>query len=678
MSAVAVTRVGKVGVIRVDAPPVNAISQAVRQGLWDAFQTVSDDQQIAVAVLICAGRTFMAGADASELGKPPVPPHLNDLVSFIESCPKPVVAAIHGQALGGGLEIALACSHRIATAQARFGLPEVNLGFVPGAGGTQRLPRLIGVEPALEMAVEGKPVSAQKALGTGLINAIVQDLEPDAVGFATDLIGVDPAQFRLNQPIATESFDAGVFDQWRAICAKRKRGLDAPLAVIDAVQAATGPDFQAGLEKERALSLGLRKSPQSTALRHIFFAERATYKVDGLDLAQAEDLSSVAVIGAGTMGAGIAQVFAAQDIPVILVEISDQAAQAGLDRIRGNLKQAVKRGRMDAARADAVLARVAPTTDYEALASVDLVIEAAVEDMAIKKRIFARLDQVCHPGAILATNTSYLDINEIAAATSRPDRVAGLHFFSPAQIMKLVEIIRTDRTDSAVTATLAAMMKKLGKIGVIAGVCHGFIGNRMYQVYQREAGLLMLECGSPEPVDAALRQFGMAMGPFQVLDLSGIDIGYLMRKALPDGAVHPHAFRVHDRLVEMERKGRKTQAGFYRYDGDGPALDETVLGLIAEVAEKAGIAPRALSAQEITDRCMRVLRDEGDAILSERIAAKRGDIDVVFVNGYGFPRHKGGPMFHAAGLNGDRGLHSSQRVDNTMPETPGDLRCKLT
>lgn len=649
MSAVKVTRTEQVALIRVDAPPVNAISQAVRQGLWDAFQAVSTDPQVAVVVLICAGRTFMAGADASELGKLPVPPHLNDLVLFIESCPKPVVAAIHGQALGGGLEIALACSHRIATADARLGLPEVHLGFVPGAGGTQRLPRLIGVEPALEMAVEGKPVSAQKALESGLINAIADDLEHDALSFAATLTGMDPTPFKLKRPIAPDSFDPGVFDQWRAMCGKRKRGLDAPLAVIDAVQAATGTDFRAGLDAERALSLELRKSSQSTALRHIFFAERATHKVEGLDLSQAAEVNSVAVIGAGTMGAGIAQVFASQNIPVTLVEISDEAAQAGIERVRDNLEQAVKRGKLDRAQAEIILAKVTLTTDYQDLAHTDLVIEAAVEDMAIKKKIFERLDQVCHPTAILATNTSYLDINEIASATARPDRVAGLHFFSPAQIMKLVEVIRTDRTAPEVTATLAAVMKKLGKIGVIAGVCHGFIGNRMYQAYQREAGLLMLECGSPEVVDAALRRLGMAMGPFQVLDLSGIDIGYLMRKSLPEGAVHPHAFQVHDQLVEMGRKGRKTQAGFYRYDGGDVTLDEDVKSLIQSVAEKAGIAHRVQSDHDIAERCIHALHQEGTAILREGIAEKPGDIDVVFVNGYGFPRYKGGPMHHCSG-----------------------------
>lgn len=646
MNAVTLTRKDQVGIVRVDAPPVNAISQTVRQGLLEAFDEVTNDPQIAVAVLICSGRTFMTGADVREFGKPPMPPHLNDLVSFIESCPKPVVAAIHGQALGGGLELALACSHRIATANARFGLPEVMLGIVPGAGGTQRLPRLVGVEQALNLAVEGKPVSAKVAVEIGLIDKIADDLEPEAITYANALIGVDTAPLKLNLPISADSFDPALFDQWRAMCAKRKRGFDAPLAVIDALEAATGPDFQAGLDKERNLFLTLRQSTQSGALRHIFFAERETYKVEGLDLSQAGEIGSVAVIGAGTMGAGIAQVFATQGIAVTLVEISDEAAQSGINRIRGNLEQGVKRGKMSAARAETILTLISPTTDYDDMALTDLVIEAAVEDIVIKKKIFKRLDKICHPGAILATNTSYLDIDEIAQATDRPERVAGLHFFSPAHIMKLVEIIRTDQTDPAVTATLAATMKKLGKTGVIAGVCHGFIGNRMYQAYQREAGLLMLECGSPEPVDAALRQYGMAMGPFQVLDLSGIDIGYLMRKSLPVGAVHPHAFQVHDRLVEMGRKGRKTKAGFYGYNEKDPSIDEVVLGLIREAAEDAGINSRDLSAEEIARRCIDALQQEGDEILKEGIAAKPGDIDVVFVNGYGFPRYQGGPMYH--------------------------------
>ncbi|SLN19570.1 Fatty acid oxidation complex subunit alpha [Falsiruegeria litorea R37] len=645
MAVVTVSRNGPIALIRIDHPPVNAISQAVRKGIGEAVTMVDADAEIKAAVLICEGRTFMAGADASELGKPPVPPHLNDLTDHIEACSKPLVAAIHGQALGGGLEIALACSHRLAMETTRFGLPEVNLGFVPGAGGTQRLPRLIGVKHALTMAVEGKPVNAAKALEYGLIDQVVADLELDAVAFALSLIGSDVSDRKLNQPIAADSFNAGIFDEWRALCAKRKRGLVAPLAVINAVQAATGPDADAGKRRERELSLELRKSPQSTALRHIFFAERSSAKVDGIDPKSARPIETVAVIGAGTMGAGIAQFFASNARPVLLVEISNEAAQAGLERIRVNLAQSVARNKLTQAKADTLISLITTTTDYADLAQVDLVIEAAVENMEIKKQIFAKLDHSCKADAILATNTSYLDINALAQTTQRPERIAGLHFFSPAHVMKLVEVIRPDTVAPWVIATLAQGMKQLGKIPVVSGVCHGFIGNRIYQSYQREAGLLMLETGSPEVVDEAMRAYGMAMGPYQVLDLSGIDIGYLMRKSLTEGAVHPHAFQVHDRLVEMDRKGRKTERGFYGYDREAPYIDPVVLDLIQTVAKEAGIAPRDLTETEISDRCVRAMATEAEAILAEGIAAKAGDVDVVLVNGYGFPRHKGGPVF---------------------------------
>lgn len=645
MAVVTVSQSGPIALIRVENPPVNAISQAVRQGLAEAITQIDNDAAVQAAVLICSGRTFMAGADASELGKPPVPPHLNDLTDHIEGCSKPLVAAIHGQALGGGLEIALACSHRVAVDSARFGLPEVNLGFVPGAGGTQRLPRLIGVQPALSMAVEGKPIGAAKALEQGLIDQIVTVLEAEAIAFATTLIGQNVDARRLHHQIAADSFDAGLFDEWRAYCAKRKRGLDAPLAVIDAVEAATGSDAETGKLRERALSLELRKSPQSKALRHIFFAERSSAKVDGIDPKSARAVDHVAVIGAGTMGAGIAHFFASNARAVTLVEISDEAAQAGLERIRANLAQSVKRGKLSQDKADATLARIATTTDYADLAQVDLVIEAAVENFDIKTQIFAKLDQSCKPDAILATNTSYLDINALAATTQRPERVAGLHFFSPAHVMKLVEVIRPGDVAHWVIATLTQLTKSLGKIPVVSGVCHGFIGNRIYQSYQREAGLLMLETGSPEVVDRSMRAYGMAMGPYQVLDLSGIDIGYLMRKSLPAGSVHPHAFQVHDRLVEMERKGRKTGAGFYTYGGDTPVIDDTVLELVQSVAQEAGIRQTTLPETEIAARCVRAMATEAEAILAEGIAAKPSDVDVVLVNGYGFPRHKGGPMF---------------------------------
>lgn len=652
MSVVKLDRRGTVGVIRVDNPPVNAISQAVRQGLYDAIIEISGDDTIKSAILICEGRTFMAGADASELGKSPVPPHLNDLVVHIESCPKPIAAAIHGQALGGGLEIALGCSHRVAVDGANFGLPEVTLGFVPGAGGTQRLPRLIGVEAALKMAVEGRPINSQAALKSGLIDRIATSLEDDTVALADEVAGTDMTARKLNRPIDAGSFNAEVFDEWRANYTRRKRGVLAPQAVIDAVEAAATKSFQEGLDKERALSLELRKHPQSTALRHIFFAERASSKVDGVDLKSAAPIQSVAVIGAGTMGAGIAQFFAMNKIPVTLVEISEEAAAAGIERVAGNIAQSIKRGKMSEAAGQEILARITPTTDYADMAQLDLVIEAAVENMEIKKKIFQQLDETCKPETILSTNTSYLDINEIAQATNRPGKVVGLHFFSPAHVMKLVEIVRTDGAEPGVIASLTAMMKKLGKIGVIAGVCHGFIGNRMYQCYQREAGLLLLETGSPEAVDAAMRQYGMAMGPFQVLDLSGIDIGYLMRKALPPGSVHPHAFQVHDRLVEMDRKGRKSGAGFYLYGEDGASSDDLVRDMIREEAAKAGIGQREVTVEDIAARCVKALADEGEKILAEGIAAKPGDIDVVFVNGYGFPRHQGGPMHYQSTVSG--------------------------
>lgn len=647
MSAVKISRTKDIAVIEVSNPPVNAISHAVRQGLATSIAETIDDNSIRAAVLKCAGRTFMAGADVTEFGKPPMPPHLNDLVELIENCPKPFLAAIHGQALGGGLEIALACSHRIATLNARLGLPEVNLGVIPGAGGTQRLPRLIGVANALEMVTGGRPVTARKALNMGLVDALVDDVVTQAVEFAKSLADEDTRHRTPSAPIDPASFDADIFDKLRTKFRAGKPGLLAPQAAIDAVEAATGADVEAGKQKERELFLRLRQDPQSAALRHIFFAERASSKVDGLDLKSARAIESVAVIGAGTMGAGIAQFFATNGHSVILLEISNDAAQAGFERISKNLEQSVKRGKITAQDVISILEKISVTTAYDRLNNVDLVIEAAVESMAIKQNIFAQLDAACRPDAILATNTSYLDINELAKGTAHPKRVVGLHFFSPAHVMRLVEIIRTDHADPRVIATLAAAMKKMGKIAVIAGVCHGFIGNRMYQKYQREAGLLLLETGRPDAVDNALKDFGMAMGPFEVLDLSGIDIGYMMRKSLPAGSVDPIAFQVHDRLVEMGRKGRKSKAGFYRYDTDVVECDDVVQDIVQNIGISAGIASREIEASVIVDRCLSALAAEGEAILAEGIASKPGDIDVVFVNGYGFPRHKGGPFYHS-------------------------------
>ncbi|WP_159087083.1 3-hydroxyacyl-CoA dehydrogenase NAD-binding domain-containing protein [Loktanella sp. Alg231-35] len=637
---------GAIAIIRICNPPVNAISQAVRQGMLEAVQTFADTPECKAAVLICEGRTFMAGADVKEFGAPPIPPHLPELISEIETCPKPIVAAIHGQALGGGLEIALGCAWRIAVERARFGLPEVTLGVIPGAGGTQRLPRLVGVQSALDIAVGGRPVNAAKALKIGLIDKIIGDLETEAIAFATEIAGTDPASRRLDMAMPG-SESASIFETTRTMLGKRKPGQNAPLAAVTAIEAATQLPFDEGMAIERKLFLELRGSPQAAALRHIFFAERASTKVAGIDLKSAGRIERVAVIGAGTMGAGIALFFAGRNIPVTLVEITKEAAEAGLGRIKDNIAQSVLRGKLSDADAEAILERIFLTTDYDDLADTDLVIEAAVENLSIKKKIFAQLDDVCRSDAILATNTSYLDINDLAASTKCPNRIVGLHFFSPAHVMKLVEIVRTDKSDDQVIATLTSEMKKLGKTAVIAGVCHGFIGNRMYQSYQREAGLLLLETGKPEIVDSALRQFGMAMGPFQTLDLSGIDIGYLMRKSLPVDAIHPYAFQVHDRLVEMDRKGRKSKTGFYRYVASKPETDDLVSKLVAQVASEFDITQRDIPPEEIARRCMQALSIEGQKILQEGIADKPGDIDVVFVNGYGFPRHLGGPMYFA-------------------------------
>lgn len=648
MTPVQLTVEDAVGIITVDKPPVNAISQSVRQGIYDAVTAINARDDIQSVVLICEGRTFMAGADISELGKPPVPPFLNDLVDHIEASEKPIVAAIHGQALGGGLEIALGCAYRLAEQKARLGLPEVKLGLIPGAGGTQRLPRLIGAENALPMVAEGNPINAAKALDMGLIDKVSEgSLREDAIAFAKEIADADFDSRRLSLRPLAEVTDTTVFSDTRIKAAKRQRGVLAAEAAIDVVELSTQVSFKNGAAKEREWSLQLRQSPQSAALRHIFFAEREAAKTTDKHLGELPNIETIAVIGAGTMGAGIATFFALAGYPVSLLEISEDAVTAGMQRIEGNLQQSVKRGQLSGAQAQNTLALIHPTVSYDDLAETDLVIEAVFERMDIKEEIFGKLDRICKPGAILASNTSYLDVNQIAAVTSRPESVVGLHFFSPAHIMKLVEIVRTEQASAEVMAALAGLIKRSGKIGVQAGVCHGFIGNRMYQCYQREAGLLMLEGASPKQIDDALYDFGMAMGPLSVFDLSGLDISYMMRKSLPADQVHPTAFQVHDQLVEMDRKGRKTGAGFYNYANNKAEEDAFVIELIKKTAEKCRVKQRTISNEEIIKRCMTALAEEGEKILAEGIAQRASDIDVVFVNGYGFPRHRGGPMHYS-------------------------------
>ncbi|HKX80009.1 MAG TPA: 3-hydroxyacyl-CoA dehydrogenase NAD-binding domain-containing protein [Novosphingobium sp.] len=633
-------------------PPVNALSREERAGIVEAMAAAQAPE--VRAVIICgANNTFIAGADIREFGKEPEPPHLPEVVDAIEGCSRPVIAAIAGQALGGGLEIALGCHYRIAAPGARLGLPEVTLGIVPGAGGTQRLPRLIDPVAAATMVSGGKPVTAAQALASGLIDRIAEEgrLIEDAVQFAAEVADADLAARRLSgRGTADPAPLAEGFERLASTTRRQARGAEAPIAALELVKLATTTPFAEGAAKERETFLRLRAGGQAKALRHIFFAERAAAKppADVRD-AVARPVNRVGVIGAGTMGAGIAMSFADSGFPVTIVETSAEALARGSERIAQSYQASVKQGRISEAAAAERTALVQGSTDYEDLAGCDLIIEAAFEAVDVKRDIFQRLDAVARPGAILASNTSYLDLNEIAAFTSRPGDVVGMHYFSPANVMRLLEVVRGRDTAPDVLVTALAVAKRTGKVPVVAGVCNGFIGNRMLKAYVREAGLLLLEGATPEQVDGALTRFGMAMGPFAVADLSGIDIGYKARKAMAPGSYEPMATIVHDRLAEAGYLGRKTGSGFYLYEDGSKAagINPEVPQIIADARQEAGVAQRKIDDAEIVDRCMLALANEGGFILDEGIAASSGDIDVVYVNGYGFPRHRGGPMFHA-------------------------------
>ncbi|MCP5090881.1 MAG: 3-hydroxyacyl-CoA dehydrogenase, partial [Gammaproteobacteria bacterium] len=641
---------GNIGVITVDNPPVNALSQPVRQGLFDAIAEAEGDASKAVLV-ICEGRTFIAGADITEFGKPPAEPWLPAVFDRIEALDKPVVAAIHGTALGGGFETTLAAHYRCAVPTARVGLPEVKLGLLPGAGGTQRLPRLGGVEAALELMTSGSPMPALRALELGLIDKIIEgDLREGALAWAEDLVANDAPVRRISEQAVPEH-DVAVFDRFRGMAAKRARRQIAPQSIIDCVEAATQMSFDEGSRVEREKFLELMQGPQSAAMRHLFFAERQAAKIDDLPKdTPKRSVRSVGIIGGGTMGGGIAMSFANAGIPVTLIEINDEALQRGLSIIDKNYAGSVKRGKLSEDRAEQCRALISGSTDYDSLADVDLVIEAVFEDPDLKKTIFARLDDVCKPGAILATNTSYQDVNEIAAATQRPQDVIGLHFFSPANIMKLLEVVRADKTANDVLATCMALARKIRKVPVMSGVCYGFVGNRMLQPYFREAQLCVIEGATPEQVDNAMESWGMAMGPLRVADLAGIDVGYKARQALPEAQRgDPRSYRVADVLAEMGRLGQKTGAGFYQYDPDTRkhASDPAVLEVIEHEAAAFGIERREIPDEEIVDRLVYGLVNEGMRIVEEGIAQRPGDIDVVYAYGYGFPAWRGGPMHYA-------------------------------
>ncbi|WND01536.1 3-hydroxyacyl-CoA dehydrogenase NAD-binding domain-containing protein [Temperatibacter marinus] len=632
--------------LTVDNPPVNAISHSVRQGLADGITAAQKDERVKSIVIHCAGRSFMAGADIKEFGKPPQEPHLPDVCHHIEACNKPVIAVIHGVALGGGLEIALGAHYRIADESAQLGLPEVNLGLIPGAGGTQRTPRLIGVEAATDLITSGKPIRADKALTLGLIDAVVEGaLKKAALKFAHSVQEKEiPKPYAQKPAIPSETF----FEDTRRLLSKRKKGFEAPQACINAVEAASTLSFMDGMKRERELFIECRNSSQSAAQRHMFFAERESLKVEDVPReTSAYPIKSVAIIGAGTMGAGIAIAFLDKGMPVILKEVSEEALKAGINRVEMNYAQQVKKGRLSEAMKDSRLALLKGSIDYGDLSDVDLVIEAAFEKMDIKKLIFAELDKAVKKTCILATNTSYLDVNEIAESVSNPKNVIGLHFFSPANIMKLLEIVRGKATSIETLNTALQLCKKIGKVGVVSGVCFGFIGNRMFQHYQREVGLLMIEGATPWQIDQALTKYGMPMGPCAVADLAGLDIGYFTRQSLSDDQYEAKAFLLHDRLVEMDRKGQKTGAGFYDYADRQGSPSAMVENMLSEISQELGIERRAVSEAEIVERTIDALICSGSEILSEGIAARSSDIDVVYCNGYGFPRWRGGPMHYA-------------------------------
>ncbi|HET9070175.1 MAG TPA: 3-hydroxyacyl-CoA dehydrogenase NAD-binding domain-containing protein [Amaricoccus sp.] len=632
-------REGRVAVVTVDNPPVNALSQALRQSLWDAAEALDADPAVDAVVLLCAGRTFIAGADVTEFGKPPQPPHLPDLVARIEAAKKPWTAAIHGSALGGGFEVALACRFRVALASASVGLPEVTLGIVPGAGGTVRVPRLVPPATAIDLVTTGRPVKASKALELGLIDRIVAgDLRAAATAFAADLPPI-PAPLRDRTPITAEP---GFWEEAEKQVKKAARGEAAPLRALACLRRATETDFDTAMAFERETFLALRASPEAAALRHVFFAERAAPRPASIKGVEPKPVRTAAVIGGGTMGAGIAAALRDAGLPVTLIERDDEALARGLTNLCGIFDAAVKRGRLTEADAADRLSGVTAATDYAALADTDLVIEAVFEDLAVKRAVFARLGVACRPDAILATNTSYLDPRAIAEGLPNPSRFIGLHFFSPANVMKLLEIVPAPETSPETLATGFALAAKLRKIPVAAGICDGFIGNRILKRY-RAAAEALVRAGTPiAEVDAAMRAYGFAMGPFEAQDLGGLDIAFLQREAAR-GRGEDTPETLGDLLVRAGRKGQKTGGGWYDYTpGDRTPQPSASTAALLAPRIRTSEAPPDIAAHLVAE-----MAAEGEAILAEGIAAQPADIDLVEIHGYGFPRRRGGPMFAA-------------------------------
>ena len=641
---------GNIGIITVNNPPVNALSQAVRAGIKTGIEKGIADQDVAVMLIICEGRTFIAGADIREFGKPPMEPFLPDVCQFIEDSPKPVVAAIHGTALGGGLEIPLSCHFRIALASAKVGLPEVKLGLLPGAGGTQRLPRVAGVQAALEMITSGTPVAAAKAKAMGILDEVVDgDLKAAALAYAKRVVDQKLPIRKVSQ-LTAKADSPAVFEDFAKSISRKSRGYIAPFKCIEAVKAATELPFAEGMKRERQIFVELQASDQSKAQRHVFFAEREVVRIPGLpDDQPTRDIKSVGILGAGTMGGGIAMCFANAGIPVVLLDVKQEFIDKGMAVIKKNYANTVAKGSLKQEVMDKRMSLIQPTLAYEDLKNVDLVIEAVFEDMAIKKEVFTKLDAVCKPGAILASNTSYLNIDAIAEITKRPQDVMGMHFFSPANVMRLLENVRGKKTTPDVYATAMKVGKTIGKVPVLVGVCDGFVGNRMLAKRTRECGFMLEEGALPWQIDKVIYDFGFPMGPYAMGDMAGLDVGWRNRKAKFDSlTLREQKNTILDKICEMGRFGQKTGAGFYKYDEKrNPTPDPMIEELIINHSKEVGIPRRNISDQEIIERAIYAMINEGAKILEEGIAARPLDIDVVWLYGYGFPIYLGGPMFYA-------------------------------
>ena len=642
-ASVDLRRDGDVVVVTTDNPPVNALKHEVRAGLTEALAQACDDDAVRAVVIACAGRTFFAGADITEFGKPPQAPSLHDVIAVIEAMLKPVVAALHGTALGGGFELALACHFRVAVPGARLGLPEVKLGLLPGAGGTQRLPRLVGPEKALQMIVTGEPIGAAEAREDGIIDEIVDgDLTAAAIDFARRVVR-EGRPLRLVRDREEKLVGEGFADAAETLT-RRLRGREAPAACVEAVRNAIVMPFDEGLRRESELFRKLVAGDQSKAQRHIFFAEREAAKVPGIpEGTKLRPIASGAVIGAGTMGGGIAMCFANAGIPVTIVETGRDLLQKGLDRVAANYRTTVSRGGLVADEMERRMGLITGATDLEAVGSADVVIEAVFEEMDLKKRVFSDLDRLAKPNALLATNTSTLDVDEIARATKRPQDVLGTHFFSPANVMRLLEIVRGAATAPDVLATAVALGRRIGKVPVTVGVCYGFVGNRMLARRSAEAERLLLEGALPHEIDAAVVAFGFPMGPCAMMDLAGLDVGWRIRQGRGEHAL------IEDALYQAGHYGQKTGKGYFRYEAGSrsPLPDPEVEKIILDTSSRLGINRRPIGEEEIVERMILPMINEGARILDEGIATRPGDIDVIWVYGYGWPVWRGGPMYYA-------------------------------